>query len=246
MNFPTDQSFNTNNFFAGGAGIFSEFHDVIKPVYLYAIINMILSKQTYGLPISIIENFSLGSIIEWYKNRRYINPLKQLDWANKASDEELDEILSKILKDESIYKLAPSLNIDRLLYVYKKQHMVFPWFIYSKDYEPGIAKSCKYIFNGIQYKYLYGDLKEAISKCDQNFTYIFSDIETVAKSAEILKGTCSNIILAKDYRYNYKDNFKTFKYDLPNMQITHPFIRIELNTAMDLSLMAHSFDNIKL
>ncbi len=244
MKSPTDQGFKTNAFFSGGAGIFIEYHDAIKPVYLYAVIKMMMTGESYGLPIDIIKNFSILSIVEWYKNRRYRNPLEQLDWAHKIDPKELKKLMTEILKDETIYQLAPSLNIERLIYVYQQQHMIFPWYVYSDEYEPGIEKSCKTIFSGVNYKYLHGDMKTAIMKCDQNFTYIFSDIEHVAKSADILIGTCSHIILARDYRYNYKDNFKTMKYDLGDMAMTHPFLRIDTNIAMDVSLMQHSFDNV--
>ena len=66
-----------NAFFSGGAGMFLQYHDVIKPVYLYVIIKMLISKESYGLPLFILENMSDLSIMEWYTRRRYINPLKQ-------------------------------------------------------------------------------------------------------------------------------------------------------------------------
>lgn len=239
-----DKPFDSAPFFAGGAGFFVEFHDIIKPVYLYAVVKMIMDESHYGLPVDIIREYSILSLVEWYKNRRYRNPLKQLDWADKIPLKDLDSLMEEILKDQSLYKLAPCLNIERMISVYRTQHMIFPWYIYSEEYEEGIEYICKILFQDIQYKYLYGDLKKAISSTDQNFTYIFSDIEKVKMSSEILHGTCSHLLVARDYRYNFKDNFKTMKYDLLELAQKHPFLRIDTTTAMDIGLMGDSFSNI--
>lgn len=224
--------------------MFIQYHDVLKPAYLYAVFRMVITKETYGLPVDIIENFSILSLLEWYKGRRYKNPLKQLDWMHKIPPEELDALLQNILKDESIYRLSPLLNFGRMIQVYKSQHMTFPWIVYSEEYEEGIAKDCKNIFSGIKYKYVHGSLKEALSKCDQNYTYIFSDIELLNLASTILHGTYSHLLLARDYRYNYVDGFRTMKYDLRTMMSSHPFLRIETITAMDVDLMEDSFNNV--
>lgn len=238
------KTLDTNVFFSGGAGMFLQYHDVIKPVWLYAIMNMIVKHEDYGLPLNIIEKFSVRSILEWYMNRRYQNPLRQLDWAHRINPNDLNTLMQIILKDESIYRLAPLLNIERMIEVYHKQHMSFPIYIYSENEEPYIKTDCMNSFHGIQVKYLYGDLKNAIQKCDQNFTYIFSNIDLVKNAAEILKGTCSHILLARDFRYNYRDNFKTFKHDLENIMTSNPFVRIGTTLTMDLNLMNNAFDNI--
>jgi hypothetical protein len=206
---------------------------------------MILTKTTYGLPFHILERLSIFSFIEWYMKRRYVNPLCCIDYKHQASPDELDNILSKVLNsDPSIYKLSPALNIQSLMYVYKKQSMVFPIYIYSKKEEPNILPDCKEVFSGIKIKYLYGDLKEAILKCDQNFTYIFSDIELLKDACTILHGTYSHILLAKDFRYNYIDNCKTLKYDLYDLTIKHPFIRTGLILSSDMNKLAMSFGKI--
>ena len=51
-----NNNFNTNELFAGGAGMFIQYHDIIKPVYLYAIVKMIATKNSFGLPIN--NNFN--------------------------------------------------------------------------------------------------------------------------------------------------------------------------------------------
>ena len=239
-----DKPFETNAFFVGGAGMFVEFHDIVKPVYLYAVMDMLISNISYGLPIEMLRDFSIASILEWYKYRRYRNPLQQLDWQHKLPKEKLDEVMNAILTDTSVYTLAPSLNIGLFLDVYRSQHMTFPWFIYSEEYEDGIKESCDILFGSIPHKYVHGDLRNAIKKCDQNYTYIFSDIEKIEPVSEILHGTFSNILVASDYRYNYKDNFRTMKYNLQEVMSKHPFVRIATTTAMDLDAMGNSFDNL--
>lgn len=236
--------FNTNAFFAGGGGMFVEFHDVIKPVYFYAIIDMLMGGKTFGLPIEILQDFSIGALLEWYKFRQFRNPIQQLDWKHTIDQETADKIMDVILQDETIYQLAPPLNIDRFLDVYRAQFMNFPWFVYSEKEEPAIKVACDQIFQSIQYKYVYGDLRQCIAKCDQNFTYIFSDIDKVKNAAELLHGTYSHLLLVSDYRYNYTDNFTTLKYNLQDLMGKHPFIRLGTTTAMDIDLMENAFDNI--
>lgn len=230
---PEEGHFDTNMLFSGGAGMFIEYHDVVKPVYLYAILKMKLTRDSYGLPINILDYLSPLALVEWYTRRRYINPLKCLDYNKKLKDDELDKLMIEILKDESIYKIAPMLNIEKMLGVYYSQHMNFPIYIYSKYEEPYIKKDCENCFSGVEVKYVFGDLKNAMKKCGQNFTYIFSDIESMNIGAEILNGTCSHLLLTREWRYNYIDNNKTLKYNLKDMYQEHPFIRTGTTLAMD-------------
>lgn len=240
-----NKKLDTNDFFVGGAGMFIQYHDIIRPVYLYAVIKMIITNQTYGIPTKLIEDFSIASIVEWYKNRRYINPLKQLDFKHKSDDKTLDGILDKILKDDpSIYTLAPTLNIERIFSVYKSQQFSFPVYIYTEEYNELVKNDIETLLVGINHHYIYGDLPEATKNCRQNFTYIFSDVELVKSAAEVLTGTYSHILVASDYRYNYKDNFKNMKYDLMGLMRKHPFLRFGTTTAMSIELLEGKFDNV--
>lgn len=235
----------TNDFFVGGAGMFIQYHDVIRPVYLYAVIKMILTEQTYGVPTKLIENFTISSIVEWYKNRRYINPLKQLDIKHISDDETLDDILDQILKnDSSIYTLAPTLNIERIFSVYRSQQFSFPIYVYTEEYEKAVKEDVDDLLSGISHQYVYGDLSECLKKCKQNFTYIFSNVELAKLAAEVLIGTYSHVLVASDYRYNYKDNFKNMKYDLMDLMRKHPFLRFGTTTTMSIELLEGKFDNI--
>jgi hypothetical protein len=233
---PTGKPFNTNSFFSGGAGLFIEYHDVVKPVYLYSIIKMILTKTSYGLTLEIISSMSIFSLIEWYIKRRYINPLTSLDYKHILSHEDLDNLLYKILEeDSSLYSLAPSLNIKKLLSSYKSQFMNFPIYVYSKKYESHIKNDIKECFSGLPTKYIYGDLSKAISKCDRNFTYILSNIELLKELINLLSDTWAHLLISKEYLYNYKDNYKTFKYDLKKLHEINEYNRISLTTSIDLS-----------
>lgn len=238
-----DKNFDTSNFFSGGSGMFIEYHDIIKPAKLYAVFKMIIENRSFGLPLDIIKDFSVLSLIEWYINRRYKNPLKQLDFNNKIDINQLDELLLKILtEDDSIYTLSPELNICKLFQVYKIQHMIFPIYVYSENYESYIEKDCKDVLQGIDFKYVYGDLKKAVNNCDENFTYIFSDIEILNSCVNLLKGTYSHILLANDYRYNYIKN--NFKYDLTSLMSNNPIIRIGTINAFDIETIPDAFSNI--
>ena len=240
-----EKPLDTNAFFVGGAGMFIQYHDVIKPAYLYAVMQMIITERDYGLPVGIIKKFSQLSILEWYLNRRYINPLRQFDYRHQIDPNELDQLLKSILaSDPSIYKLAPMLSTCKLFDVYRSQHMQFPVYIYSEEIDDGMKQDCDTIFSGIQHKLLSGDLKSAIAKCDQNFTYIFSDIELVKHAADILIGTCSHILLARDYRYNYSSFRMSLRYDLQELAREHPFIRTGTIVAIDPQVMPNMFKSL--
>lgn len=234
--------FDTNVFFSGGAGMFIQYHDIVKPVYLYAIAKMIATQEGFGLPISIISRLSAPSIIEWYVKRRFKNPFQQLDYEHSVDPKQLDDFLKQYLQnDPSLYKIAAPLNIKQLFSVYRRGHMSFPVFIYTEEEEPYVKEDCKNVFSGVAIRYIYGDLKECIRKCEQNFTYIFSDIELAKRAAEILEGTCSHLLLASDYRYNYKDNCKNFKYDLGDLAKSHPYVRTGTTIAMDPMALTRAF-----
>ena len=240
---PRTNVFETD-FFVGGNGMFLQYYDVVKPVYLYAVLKMLIENNTYGLP-DILSTMSIPSLVEWYKNRRYINPLKQMDYKNAVPDESFDIILNKILaEDPTLYKLAPPLNIMRMLYVYKSQYMTFPFIIYTEEYSKAVENDVKEIFSGVPHKYAYDGLENAIKKCDENFTYIFSDLEVLKDAADILKGTYSHILLANDYRYNYIDGHETLKYDMKDLMFSHPFIRTGLTSVWEGVDYNQAFDNI--
>jgi hypothetical protein len=124
--------------------------------------------------------------------------------------------------------------------------MSFPIFIYSNEYEHYIETDITNIFSGLPVKYVYGDLRTAVSNCSQNFTYMISDIELFKKLADMLIGSYSHLILAHDYRYNFSDNHKTLKYNLYEMSKTHLYLRIQSFSVADLNELAIETDKILL
>ena len=240
------KDFDTNVLFSGGAGMFLQYHDIVKPVYLYSIIQMIATGQNYGLPLDIIKDMGICSIVEWYINRRYKNPLKSLDYMHKLNEADLDRLMFQILRsDESIYRLAPALNIQKMLSVYRSQHMTLPVYVYSENEEPAIKEDIKHIFGGIKCTYLFGDLKSCIQKTDQNFTYIFSDINLTKNACEILNGSFAHVIQAADYGYNYLSDRKTFKYDLRELSSKHPFVRTAISITANPTEIIASFIQLR-
>ena len=240
------KSFDTNAFFSGGAGIFLQYYDVIRPIYLYALFTMIVNDYTLGLPFHIIQNMSVLSLLEWYKNRHYVNPLKQLDFNNQASEEQLDDTLEKVITtDKSLYNLAPVLSIARLINVYHQQHMSFPFFIYSEKENPFIKKDCDDLFLDIPHHYVYGDLETALKKCDHNFSYIFSNIELLKMAIPNLSGKFANVLLSQDYRYNFKDYFRTPKYNMQELVNDVPLVRLGFTQSIVVPDLLKGMQNIK-
>lgn len=225
--------------------MFVQYHDVVKPTYLMAVIKLLTGKETYGLPIDSIRSLSILSLIEWYLRRRYRNPLRSVDFLRQFSDERVDEILTTILRsDDSLYRLAPVLNIQRLLSSYTKQRMTFPVYVYTEQEEPYVREDCKQLFPGVPVTYLHGDLEKALGHCSQNFTYMLSDITLLEKLAVLLTGTCSHLLLASDYRYNYKPRGQGPKINLGEMMENHPFIRLETSTVCDPMNLAISLKGL--
>lgn len=242
-----NKKFDTNIFFSGGAGMFIQYHDIVKPVYLWAIIKMILNKDKYKIPINILAQMKSLSLVEWYVKRRYQNPLISVDYLQKYQQNELDKMLLDILnEDESLYTLAPSMIICKMLSVYRSQHMMFPIFIYSREYEKNIEIDIGNMFSGLPVKYVYGNLETALKNCDHNFTYMISDIQLFKELTDLLVDTYSHVILAHDYRYNYIDNNKTFKYNLYDISKNNLCFRIESFNAMDLNKTAIEVEKILL
>ena len=242
-----NKTFDTNSFFSGGAGIFLQYYDVIRPIYLYAVFSMIMNDYTAGLPLHIIKDMSSLSILEWYKNRRYLNPLKQLDYNKQGTDEQLDAILDKVITtDESLYSLAPVLSIGRILNIYHQQHMNFPFYIYSEKENEFIRNDCNELFGEIPHHYVYGDIENATKNCDHNFSYIFSNIELLKNTLKSLEGKFANVLLAQDYRYNFKDFFRTPKYDMQEMVNDVQLVRLGFTQVMVGMDVLEGMENIKL
>ena len=237
-----NKPFDTSNMFVGGKGLFIQYHDIIKPVKLYAICKMIIQDITFGLPLRIIKNMSVYSLIEWYMKRKYSNPLQCLDYRQKADKSQIDNLLYKLLSDPSIYKLSPLLNTAKLLVVYTKQNMNIPVFIYNEYQDDNLENDMKNNFPSIKFNFLYGDLKQSLQQCDENFTYILSDIEILKNLSELLIGTYSHLLLSDDYSYNYEG--RKFKYDLLDIQVHTPFLRIGTIQAVDLNSLLKSFGGI--
>ena len=236
--------FDTNVFFSGGAGMFLQYHDVVKPTYLTAIFKILVTKMDVGLPVQTIGSMSVLSLVEWYLRRRHWNPLKCLDYQGLYSDNELDALLAKLLQaDDSIFSFTPVLNIRRMLAVYRKQQMSFPIFVHTEDYEEHVKADCKTLFPGIKTTYVTGKIEDAIMKCDQNFTYMIARVDTFQRAVKALHGTYSHLLLAGDYRYNLQRSGRP-KCDLASLAAAHPFVRLETNTVCDPVALALALKNL--
>lgn len=241
---PTDHTIDTNSIFSGGAGMFIQYNDIIKPLGLYVIVKMMLMDESYGLPLEILKEMTNVSLVEWYVNRRYKNPLRCLDFLHKLDPNEIDQLYQNILtNDPSIFKLATPLNVVKMLSVYRMQHMNFPVYIYHPFESQAIKDDCSQLFNGVNIAYAFGDLDHILKRDKQNFTYIFSDIELVKQAAEMLIGTCSHVMLAQDYRYNH-GKLNKFRYDLIDLAKKHPFVRMGLTGAVNKRDLAFSLGKL--
>lgn len=243
MSFVTDgKVFDTNAFFAGGAGLVIQYEDTIKPIQLFALIKMLRNDISFGLPIKPLLDFNQRSLIEWYINRPHRNILKSLDYYNKLDEELADQLIYEILsKDPSLYNLSPELNIAAMLDVYTTQHMQIPVKIYHQIHDDNIIYDMKKRFRKMNIEFVSGSLKELVDQTHvNNFTYIFSNIEYVREISDYLLGSYSHVLLASDYGYNKKGT--KFRYDLLELQRTHPFLRIGILSCINMGNLLQSFD----
>ena len=215
-----NHSFNSSTIFFGGASFFVQYKDALKPIYLMALIKMLHNKSfRFGLPFEIIENFSLMSVMEFYLNRSKLNPLQQLDFKHKFT-EQVDQILSKVLSDHSLYNLCPFLSTAKLVSVMKDQNFNIPIFVYNETYDEGIAKDVSALSNSPIF--IYGPIEEVITKIPNNSTMIFSNIERIVETIKAApRKMVLNLLLTSDYHYNFKSNLE-YKYNLSEI-ITREF-----------------------
>ena len=225
--------------------MFLQYHDVIKPVYLYAVLALLMSENPVNLPLDIIAHMSSESLAEWYRKRRYINPLRSIDFNRLYDPEMLDEFLYDYLNsDSSIYQLAPALNIGEMLNVYVKQKMSIPIYVYTEREEQNIPFDLSKTFPGIKMNYVYGDFDEVIEPCMENFTYILSDAMLVERLFKHAEDLCAHVLLCSEYRYNYTDNCHTPKIDIEGMATTSPLIHLGLTHSVELIKLARSIANM--
>ena len=238
-------TFNSSKSFFGGASILIQYHDLIRSTYLMAIIKMILNKEIqFGLPFEIISQFSKLSLVEWYKNRTYFNPLQSLDIKHQATQDDLDKIMLRVLNaDPSLYKLAPILDTYKMIFTMFKSNFDIPLYIYSQNYEPGIQLDIQNITYPA--KYIHGDLSEIVPKIPTNSTYIFADIELLKKCINYIpQKTSANIILSSDYGYNLRKG--SYKYNIGEllMKDFKPFILVNNISIFRIPQVLNDLNNL--
>ena len=235
-------TFNTNSFFSGGGGMLVQYHDIIKPVYLLAIIKLILNGNAYGLPIQILDGMSILSLIEWYMKRRDHNPLVSLDFNHIIEKEELDNLLKVVLKDEGLYKLSPTLNVYKQLNAMQEQSINIPVYIYNDYEDENIIQDCKSLFPRLNLGFKFGNIVDVVKSCEQNFTYILSQIEKVVDIIKCNEDKFSHILIPQEYRYNYIDNYRELKYEVKSLLKDNHYIRLGFNNAVDYDELAMSLN----
>lgn len=235
---------NIGAFFSGGGGFFIDYFDVVRPLYLFTVLDMIMNNLTFGLPVDIIKDMSCGAILEWYVKRRYVNPLKCLDFYNIINDKELDDCLDEYITRFPIYRLCPDMNIHKMMDVYRNERMEIPVFIYTEKEYDFVKEDIHLSFPSINKLYLHGDLNTALERCAPNFTYIFSSIDRLKIACDHLKGTCAHILLSNEYRYNQAKINQPIESELYNMMISTPYLRIGTTSSIDLESMLMNMNKL--
>lgn len=241
-----NQPFDTSKLYSGGAFLFIQFEDVVTPIYLFAIIKLIITNISYGIPIHIIKDMSILSLTEWYIKRTHINPIQQLDYNHQLTEQQSYDLLYKILQDKSIYDYSPVMNIGPMLDVYKYKKMIIPVYIYSPYNDENIKYFCSKHFPEIPIIYKFGNLRDAIPLLENNGTFIFSNIELYKQACEFLKGKYAHVLLGGEYRYNYIDNCITPKYSLKLLMYNNPFVMTGITSVINTKALANSLQILKM
>ena len=219
-------NYKSDHTFYGGSALLVQYYDLIKPIYLMALLKALINKDLrFGLPFDHLEKFSLPSIIEAYINRAFINPFYLVDPGKRIKKEDLDKMLSVITEDESLYTLAPPLETNKMISLISIQKLGIPVYYYSETYNNFIEREAKQSF-GINY--LYGPIEEIVKKIPNNFSMIFSDI-TLAQRVfhSTPETTIGSIMIADDYQYNYTEKGE-FKVDFNKeiLNTNHIFMKV--------------------
>jgi hypothetical protein len=224
----------TKKWFSGGGGFFIQYFDIIKPVYLTLINKLLMMKAQVPFALDMLSGWSQPSLSEWYLHRKHINPFIDLDVNDLVPKETLDSLLKQMLhEDPSLFELSPRMKFHEMMKMCTPLRLHFQLYVYSEEYFEGIDKDVKDTFSFLSPVYLHGDLDKALRKVDQNFTYIFSDIEMARNAAELLSGKMSHILISNDHRYNYTDNFETLKHQPEELMMKYPVCRVERFLGVD-------------
>lgn len=215
---PWENSFNTDSLFVGGAGMFVEYHDIIRLVDLFVVVRMMLTEESFGLPVHILKGMGVAPMTEWYLKRPNQNPFTALDYNHILDIHELDQLRSQILdSDPSIYQYAPYTNFYKMLQLMRDQQIGIPVYVWTPTPEVNIQQDLATM--PIHPTYVSGSLESALSKTGNNFTYIFSDISHAKVAADIINDRYAHILIPTEFRYNYQDHMKTLKYTIQKLNI---------------------------
>lgn len=202
--------------------LFLEYADIIKSPY-FNFVYMIMQHPNNFSENYVTEKF-LGfdppSLVEWYINRSYQNPLMDLirpEALEHVPAKVLDEFLNNQIEQiPSVNYTAAWLNMaDVVRQLSTEKASIVKKIIIWHPYENNAIKNDISSYFGPRVHFITGDLQECLRYVPDDSTYVFSDIMNIEVILAEGKLKHCSVLVPEDYRYNFTEENK-LKIDYGN------------------------------
>lgn len=200
----------SDSVFVNAEGLFIEYFDVIRaPWYIF-----MLGVKNSPFIDSIVDLGYMKHVgelgwMEWYVNRKIINPLKSFpinpEFAKEYGESGLDDLLNKEMDNEDVMLYSGKFPFFDILGNLVSVNVAKNIYIYTPEYHKLVAYDIDQSY-GQRIKYVYGSFDDAIEDIPEDSTYVFSDVRKVQRLAELNRLSYTSILLAEHYEYNYNDD----------------------------------------
>lgn len=221
-----------DNFFYNSECLFIEYHDILNMPWLSLLALIKQSKMIKELfNLEEIEHYKFDELFEWYKYRMHRNIFDEF----KACKEIDNDIFLNSLMTASNANYFHSLNIE-MPFLNATKTILSSGFVkrivvYTENEELGVMDFIKSNLSINSVEYMFGDLTECLKKIPIDSTYVFSDIMKINNLIENDHINYSSFIIARDLRYNYKEDDKTkLKIDIESLSENYVFKPAFFNT----------------
>lgn len=215
----------SNSFFTNTQSVFVEYCDCVNLSY-YTLLTFIQKSDRLNekFTIDLIRSLDLPSLLIYYFNREYINPLVDLWRGDEKPMAELDAFLEDQMQSSNIfYDVHVDSNIVPMLNAVIGNEFSKRILIYNETDNKFIREDIQNTFAG-KATFVYGDIVDVLKDTPKDSTYIFSDVCKVPYLVETDRINCSAIMLPIDYRYNYTDGTRSkYLVDMDYLQSKYVF-----------------------
>ena len=225
-NIPNGRLRVSKNFFINSECLFIEFNDVLQlPMFRFLQIMLQNEKLNDLFILDYLKGMNEEELLLWYFNRRYINPLKELERIEFGNDQ-LDHFLySNIDKSgaDFLFSLDPdAFSMKAFVDKIVREKMSTKIKVYFPVYNQYIKA---FIMNNWEdhVEFVFGDFKSSLTDVPQDTTFVFSDLTKINTLIETDHINFSSIAFPYEYAYNRNEKEKRFIVDCESLQKKYLF-----------------------